>query len=235
MTTTTAHQYAAPQTRSAEAPAPGFWRAPVSPVTFRELGYTMASLPIAVVGFTFAVTLFSAGAGLLVTLLGVPVFAAMLAGARGLGTAERRRARAKLGIDVPAPAPVPEPDGGGGAAARMRARLADPAGWKAVLFQVVMFPWRILSMTLAVTAWLVGWAVALLPAYNWVFEHYLDWPGYRVFDYTTSSGVHHEYYIESPLQLAGVSLVGAAIVFLTPKLLRALTNVDRAAVRGLLG
>ncbi|MEV0317568.1 sensor domain-containing protein [Streptomyces sp. NPDC050658] len=213
--------------------APGFWRAPFAAATYREIGYAVGSLPIAVVGFTFAVTMFSLGAGLFVTVLGLPVLAAALAGARGLGAAERGRARARLGLEVAGPGPVrtaPE----AGAWAGMRARLVDAAGWRALLFQVVMFPARVVSFVLTVTFLVTGWVVALLPAYAWVFPHYLDWPGYRVFDYT-SGGEHHAYYLESPWQIAGGALLGLAIVFLTPKLVRALTNIDRAAVRSLLG
>lgn len=213
--------------------SPGFWRAPFAASTYREIGYTVASLPIAIVGFTFAVTMFSLGVGLFVTVLGLPVLAAALAGARGLGAAERGRARGLLGLDVTAPVAVETPRGAG-AWAGMRARLADGAGWRALLFQVVMFPSRVVSFVLSVTFLVTGWVVALLPAYSWVFPRYVDWPGYRVFDYT-SGGERHEFYLESPVQIAGASLVGLLIVFLTPKLVRALTNIDRAAVRSMLG
>ncbi|QDQ12405.1 histidine kinase [Streptomyces spectabilis] len=225
--------YAAPATASEPARRPGFWRAPVSAGTFREFGYTLTNLPFAIAGFVFAVTLFSLGAGLAVTLLGIPVYAAMLAGARGLGAVERRRARTRLGLAVEDPAAARTPREGG-AWARAWARLADAAGWKALLFQVVMFPWRVASFCVAVTLWVTGWAVALFPAYSWVFERYLDWPGYRVYDFT-SGGEHHAYYIESPWQVAGVSGLGILLVLLTPLVIRALNGVDRAAVRSLLG
>ncbi|GHE87583.1 hypothetical protein GCM10018785_63960 [Streptomyces longispororuber] len=215
-------------------PRPGFWRAPVSRAAFREFGYALTSLPFAIAGFVFAVTLFSLGTGLAVTLLGLPVYAAMLAGARGLGAVERRRARERLGLEVAEPGAVRVP-AAGGAWAAVRARLTDAAGWKALLFQLVMFPWRVLSFVLALTLWLTGWAVALFPTYSWVFSHYLDWPGYRVFDFTTSSGEHHAYYIESPVQVAGVGALGIVLVLLTPLVIRALNSVDRSAVRSLLG
>ncbi|WP_051852346.1 sensor domain-containing protein [Streptomyces aureocirculatus] len=218
---------------AARTPRPGFWHAPFAAPTFRTFGYVLTSLPVAVAGFVFAVTLFSLGAGLAVTLLGMPVFAAMSAGARGLGAGERRRARSLLGLDVAEPAPVRTADADG-AWARIRAQLRDAAGWKALLFQVVMFPWRVASFVLSVTVWVVGWALALFPTYSWVFSHYLDWPGYRVFDFE-SGGEHYAYYIESPWQVAGVSALGVLVVLLTPLLLRALTGVDRSAVRGLLG
>ncbi|MEU1331002.1 sensor domain-containing protein [Streptomyces sp. NPDC005865] len=223
---------------------PGFWRAPFSAVTFREIGYVLTSFPLAIAGFVFAVTMFCLGAGLLVTLFGLPVLAVALAGARGLGSAERLRARVGLGLTVDGPGAYGARAYGAGAGAdgprvkgfwaRTRARLADAAGWKALLFQVVMFPWRVLSFVLTVTFFVTGWVVALFPTYSWVFHRYVGWPGYRVYDFT-SGGRHHEYYITSPAQIAAVAGIGAVLVLLTPKLVRALTSVDRAAVRSLLG
>ncbi|OON78770.1 sensor domain-containing protein [Streptomyces tsukubensis] len=212
---------------------PGFWQAPFSEVTFREIGYALTSLPVAIAGFVFAVTMFSLGVGLAVTVLGLPVLAAALLGARGLGAAERGRARYGLGLDVEAPAAM---RGGrdSGAWAAMRARLSDATGWKALLFHVVMFPWRVATFVVSVTFLVTGWAVALYPAYHWVFARYVGWPGYRVYDYT-SGGVHHAYYVTSPLQIGVCSLLGLVIVFITPQIVRAMTNVDRAAVRSLLG
>lgn len=215
------------------APSTNFWRAPFAAATYREIGYTLSSLPIAITGFTFAVTMFSLGVSLAVTVLGLPVLAAMLTGTRGLAAAERGRARALLGLNVTAPADAPAP-GEAGWWPAMRARLSDVAGWRSLLFQVVMFPWRVASFCISLTVLLTGWAVALYPAYAWVFPHYVGWPGYRLYDYT-SGGVEHEYYLSSPLRITAFSLLGLVIVFLTPKLVRALTNVDRAAVRSLLG
>ncbi|MEV1025474.1 sensor domain-containing protein [Streptomyces sp. NPDC050264] len=211
--------------RRTAPPATAFWRGPFDRSTYREIGHTITSLPVAIAGFVFAVTMFAVGTSTLVLWIGLPVLAGMLAGSRALGAAERGRARALLGLDVPAPeAPAPG----------LRGRLKDAAGWKALLFHTVMFPWRVLSFVVSVTFLLTGWAVALFPAYSWVFHRYLDWPGYRVYDFTTDAGVHHAYYIESPAQIAAVSAIGLVLVFLTPKLVRGLTNLDRAAIRSLL-
>lgn len=205
---------------------PGFWRAPFAGATYREIGHTLTSLPVAIAGFVFAVTMFALGVSTLVVWIGLPVLAAALGGARGLGAAERGRARALLGLDVAAPAAP---------AAGLRGRLADAAGWKALLFHTVMFPWRVLSFVLSVTFLVTGWVVALFPTYSWVFHRYLDWPGYRLYDFTTDAGVHHAYYVESPAQIAAVSAIGFVLVFLTPQLVRGLTNLDRVAIRSLLG
>ncbi|MFD5182346.1 sensor domain-containing protein [Streptomyces sp. NPDC058372] len=201
-------------------------RGPLAAATWREIGYVFSSFPVAIAGFVFAVTLFSAGAGLAITVLGLPVLAVLLAGARLLGAGERGRAGALLGMRTVAPAPV----GKGG----IKERLADVAGWKAVLFQVVMFPWRIASFVVTLTFLATGWVVALLPLYAWVFPTFVGWPGYRLFDFTTDAGVHHAYYLESPFQIGAASLLGIGLVLLTPVLVRAMNRVERSAVRGLL-
>ncbi|MFE7194559.1 sensor domain-containing protein [Kitasatospora sp. NPDC057541] len=212
---------------------PYAWRAPFTSYFYREIGYTLTGLPLAVVGFAVAVALFSLGLGTVVTVLGLPVLAALTATARGFGGLERARVRGLLALDVPAPAPVRAVRPGAWGA--ITARIADAAGWKAVLHQVVMLPWAILSMAVSLVFLCVGWTLALYPVYHWVFPRYVDWPGYRLFDFTGDDGVRHEYYIESPLQIAGVCLVGMLFVFLTPQLVRGLTNVNRFAARGLLG
>ncbi|WP_327679655.1 sensor domain-containing protein [Kitasatospora sp. NBC_00458] len=218
--------------RRTEEP-PYAWRAPFTAYFYRELGYTLTGLPVAVAGFTLAVTLFCLGLGTFVTVLGLPVLAALTAAGRGFGRLERSRVRTMLALDVPAPEPVrvKRPGAWGG----ITARLGDAAGWKAVLHQVVMFPWAILSLVVSTVFMTVGWSLALYPVYHWVFPTFTDWPGYKLFDFTDSDGDQHVFFVESMPQIAGVCLVGLLFVFVTPQLVRGLTNVNRLAARGLLG
>ncbi|MGA5817332.1 sensor domain-containing protein [Kitasatospora sp. NPDC094028] len=217
--------------RRTEEPPP-FWRAPFSAHYYREVGYALTGLPVAIAGFAVAITMFCVGAGTLVTCLGLPVWGALTVVARGFGRLERARVRGLLALDVPAPAPVRQTRPGfwGG----VTARLADAAGWKAVLHQVVMFPWAVFRFSVTLTFLLLGWAMTLYPVYHWVFPTFVDWPGYRIVDFHDGAE-HYAYYIESPAQIAGVSAIGLVIVFLTAQLVRGLTNVDRAAAQGLLG
>ncbi|WP_051969834.1 sensor domain-containing protein [Kitasatospora azatica] len=219
-------------TRFDEYDTPSFWRAPWARESYRELGYVAGSLVTAVLGFSWAVTVFALGAGTLVTVLGLPVLALLLAGARGQGAVERGRIARLLGQRLAAPAPVvPRRPGFW---ARANAQLADPAGWKAAAYQVVMFPWHVFSFCLSVTLWACSLSMALLPAYNWVFRHYLGWPGYRVLDYQDSHGVRHDYYLSSFWQVAGTSLAGILLIFLTVRITHGLTSVSRAAARAML-
>ncbi|MFJ4680765.1 sensor domain-containing protein [Kitasatospora sp. NPDC088783] len=211
---------------------PGFWRAPFSRRTFQQLGYVLSGLPMAVLGFALVVPLFCAGLGLSLTAIGLPVLALLLAVARGLGAAERLRIRTLLGEELPTPPEITvRREGVWG---RITGRLADPAGWKAALHQFVMLPWAILSFTLSVTFFCLGWSLALFPAYQWVFGRYTPWDGYRVADWRDSHGVQHVYELTEPWQIAGVCVLGLVFVLLTPQLIRGLTGIHRFAARALL-
>ncbi|GAB7181655.1 sensor domain-containing protein [Kitasatospora sp. Ki12] len=212
---------------------PAFWRAPFSAHYYREIGYVLSGLPVAIAGFTVAITLFCLGLGTFVTVLGLPVLAGLTTAGRGFGRLERARARGMLALDVPGPKPVRQVRPGSWGA--ITARLADGAGWKAALHQVVMFPWAIFSFTMTLVFLVLGWAMVFYPAYHWVFPTYTDWHGYRVFDYTDSHHVRHVYDIEGAWQIAGFSLLGVVLVFVSAQLVRGLTNVNRAAAQGLLG
>ncbi|MFF7637393.1 sensor domain-containing protein [Kitasatospora sp. NPDC008050] len=205
---------------------PYFWRGPFARETYRELGYILTSLFTAIIGFAWTVPLFAAGVGTVMTFLGLPVLALLLAGARGLGTLERVRVAGQLGLRLRAPRAVRPASGG--LWSRITGQLRDPAGWKAVVYHVVMFPWHVFCFVLSVNLWVIGLAMALLPAYNWVFPTYTDWPGLRLFNYT-AHGVQHDYYLAHLWQVAGVSLVGILLIFLTARLTHLLTNVSRGA------
>ncbi|MGW2373512.1 MULTISPECIES: sensor domain-containing protein [Kitasatospora] len=218
--------------RRTEQP-PGFWRAPFSGHYYREVGYALTGLPAAIVGFTVAITLLCLGLGTFATVLGLPVLAGLTTAARSLGRAERARVREMLALDVPGPAPVRQVRPGNWGA--ITARLADTAGWKAALYQVVMFPWAVFSFCLTLTFLLLGWAMALYPLYHWVFPRYTPWRGYQLFDFTDSHHVRHAYYVEGTWQIAAFSVAGVLLIFLTARLVRGLTDVNRAAAQRLLG
>ncbi|CAM5326893.1 hypothetical protein SNARM312S_05082 [Streptomyces narbonensis] len=85
---------------------PAAIRAPFEARTWRALGYVLIGLPLSVLWFSLSIAFVSAGAGLLITFLGVPILAGALAMCRGFGTVERARAKALLDLDVKAPEPV---------------------------------------------------------------------------------------------------------------------------------
>ncbi|MFD5077467.1 sensor histidine kinase [Streptomyces sp. NPDC058371] len=207
---------------------PAALRAPIEARSWRELGYLMLSLPISIVTFTYAVTMVSLGAGLLVTFLGVPVLAAALAGCRGFGTLERARARGLLGLDVPEPEPLRRK--GHGAMAWMGATLKSGTSWRHLLYAVLQLPWAVFAFSVAVTFWAYGWAMLTYPLWFWLFPMYGGQGGIQLY-----GDEAHRIYLDNPFEIAVTAMVGLLFTMATPWIVRALTTVDRLMVHGLLG
>ncbi|SHI07031.1 sensor histidine kinase [Streptomyces sp. 3214.6] len=207
---------------------PSGLREPLTARHWRELLYVLLGLPIGIVLFTFAVTMLSLGAGLLVTFLGVPVLAAGLAACRGFGAVERARARGLLGLEVDAPEPL-RPRGSG-PMAWMGAVLKSGTSWRSVLYAVVQFPWAVFSFGVTVTVWSFGWSMLTYPLWFWVFPAYGGQGGLQLY-----GDEQHSVYLDNPFEIAVTALVGLLITLATPWIVRALTTVDRLLVHGLLG
>ncbi|MBY8889461.1 sensor domain-containing protein, partial [Streptomyces sp. PTM05] len=207
---------------------PAVLRAPLEARTWREFLYLLLSLPISVAGFAFAVAMFSAGAGLLVTFLGVPVLAAGLAGCRALGAMERNRARSLLRLDVGDPEPAGRP--GAGFMARVGAMLRSGVSWRHALYALVHMPWAIFAFVVSITFWTYGWAMLTYPLWQWVFPRYVHQPGLQLF-----SDGNTTWYLSSPLEITATAGTGLLLTLLAPWLVRGLAYVDRLLVFGLLG
>ncbi|MGG8410524.1 sensor histidine kinase [Streptomyces sp. 12297] len=207
---------------------PAALRAPVEARTWREFGHLMLGLPLSVVYFSLAIVALSAGAGLLVTFLGIPVLAAGLAMCRGFGSVERARARALLRTEVEPPEPVRARKGG--AFGWMGAMLKSGASWRHMLYAVIHFPWAVFTFTVALVFMVYGWALLLYPLWHWVFPTFTDQPGLQLFQ-----NGDYSFYLDSPARIALTSLIGLGFTLVTPWLVRGFAGVDRALIRGLLG
>ncbi|MEG3631701.1 sensor histidine kinase [Streptomyces poriticola] len=202
--------------------------APFEGRSWREFGYVLLSLPISILVFTYAVTMVSLGAGLLVTFLGIPVLAAALAGCRGFGVLERMRARSLLGLQVAEPEPLRAPRRG--ASAWMGAVFKSGTSWRALLYAVLHLPWAVFSFTVAVTVWAWGWSMLTYPLWFWVFPAYVGQDGLQLYGDET-----HQVYLDNPFEITVTALVGLLFVLAAPWIVRGLTTVDRVLVHGLLG
>ncbi|MFI9026712.1 sensor histidine kinase [Streptomyces sp. NPDC053560] len=203
-------------------------RAPFSGRTWREFLHLLLGLPVAVVMFSYAVTMFSLGAGLLITFLGIPVLAAGLVGCRGLGAVERVRARALLGLDVRAPEPVRT--GRPGLMSRVGGVLKSGASWRHFLYCLLHFPWAVFAFSVAVTLWTAGWSLLTYPLWRWTFPMYLGQDGIQLY----GDGTHGSY-LDTPGEIAVTSVVGLLLVLVWGGTVRGLSQVDRLLVHGLLG
>jgi signal transduction histidine kinase len=126
--------------------------------TWKEIAHLLANLPVALLGFTYVVTALFTSLGLTLTVIGFPLLAAALMGARLLGRMERARARALLGVRVDEPSRLPL-RGSGGFLPRLWMSLKDPVGWRTVLYEFIRLPWGVLTFTITLTSLFVLWPV----------------------------------------------------------------------------
>ncbi len=234
---------AAPDTRTGahelaggRSAAPGrstlatFLRAPVAAQTWRAYLYLIVTAPLALGAFITLAVFTWFGVLLSIALVGIPLLALIVLGAREYGVVPRALARDLLG--EPVEAPRRRQPKSTGFFAWLRASLGDLDGWRAIAYVVVSLP-----ITLFGT-WLVATTMALALA---MFTYPVLW---QVLDPTQTDAngiVRHsamqfgEFYIDTWPRALGVSALGLAALFVIPWLARAATTVDGLLVRGLLG
>ncbi|CAM5249463.1 histidine kinase OS=Streptomyces alboniger OX=132473 GN=CP975_20690 PE=4 SV=1 [Streptomyces alboniger] len=126
--------------------------------TWKEIAQLLANLPVGIVGFVYAVTVVAVGAGLTVTVVGLPLLALGLLGARLFGRFERARARKLLGVRVEEPSPMPGV-ARRGLPGRLWSSLKDPVGWRTMLYAFLRLPWGVLTFAVTVVGLFVLWPV----------------------------------------------------------------------------
>ncbi|MEV5876872.1 sensor domain-containing protein [Streptomyces sp. NPDC052101] len=126
--------------------------------TWKEILYLLLNLPVAVFGFVYAITVLSVGGSLTLTVIGLPLLAVSLLGARQLGKLERARARWLLGVRVEEPTPLPLAKTGG-LLQRLWMALKDPVGWRTLLYDAIRLPWGVLTFCTVLTSLFVLWPV----------------------------------------------------------------------------
>ncbi|MET9902747.1 sensor domain-containing protein [Streptomyces sp. NPDC006446] len=132
-------------------------RLALDPVTWKEISHLLVNLPASIVGFVYVVTMLATGAGLAVTVVGLPLLAAGLRGSRQLGKLERARARGLLGLRIDEPSPLPVRRTG--FFGWLWSSLKDPVGWRAVLYDLIRLPWGIATFTITLVSLFVLWPV----------------------------------------------------------------------------
>ncbi|MFB6986368.1 sensor histidine kinase [Streptomyces sp. NPDC056304] len=127
--------------------------------TWKEIGHLLANLPMALAGFVYTVFMLCVGVGLAVTVIGLPLLAAGLQGARLIGRAERGRARAMLGVWVDEPSPTVLSRREQGFFPWLWSSLMDPVGWRAVLYSFIRLPWGVLTFVVTLVSLFLLWPV----------------------------------------------------------------------------
>ncbi len=191
-----------------------------SPRTWLETVHLLLDLAMGVALFTWVVTLVSLGAGLAVTVVGIPLLALAVVSGRWIGTVERGRTRLLLGDDLPGPPPF---DPAPGLWPRSKAGLGDRAGWKGLAYGLVMLPWGIVTFTVAVVVWSVALGLTTLPLFDWALpDGGFEWGSYRL----TGLGLVGAYLLSFA--------VGVGLLAVAPTVVHAMAEGDRRLARLLL-
>ncbi|MEU8794740.1 sensor domain-containing protein [Streptomyces sp. NPDC048643] len=123
--------------------------------TWKEIAHLLLNLPASLIGFVYVVTMLATGAGLAVTVVGLPLLAGGLRGSRQLGKAERARARRLLGLRIDEPSPLPR----AGFFGWLWSSLKDPVAWRATLYDFIRLPWGIATFVVTLVSLFVLWPV----------------------------------------------------------------------------
>lgn len=145
------------------APRPHL-RIPRPSVIAGDFAYLILSLPIGIASSTVVLTGLSLSAGLLITLVGIPILLLTLLACRGLAAVERARAALVLGAPVPGAETTWRREGWW---PTTKAVLTDPGAWRDVLWSVVLMPIGIATFTIAVTVWSTALGLLTSPLWYW--------------------------------------------------------------------
>ncbi|MFF0738795.1 sensor histidine kinase [Streptomyces sp. NPDC004111] len=137
--------------------APGSSRRPL----LRAAGFVVAGLPLSLLGTAYVLLILYIGGLLSLTLIGLPLLALGLQGARRLTRVHLRLLRALLGEEVESPAPP----GAEGVIAWVRGSLSDITAWRSVLYLLLRLPLDLLGFVAALGlplfgVWSAVWALA---------------------------------------------------------------------------
>jgi len=189
----------------------------LDPSTYRTSLSLVADLVVGTATFTVMVTLLALSAGLVVTLLGIPLLLLTLLVARAVGVVERRRAGTPPRTATVRPA---RSRNGSGTLDRLAERLTDAEDWRAVVYCLLLFPVGLVAGTVTVAGWTTAVAAITAPAYaTWTGDPHL-----RV------AGVDPE----GPLAALVSVIAGVVLLLAMPTIVRTLGRIKAALVRQLL-
>ncbi|MET0526343.1 MAG: sensor domain-containing protein [Nocardioides sp.] len=134
----------------------------------RDSAYTLTALPIGILTFTVAVTGISAGVGLFIVWVGLPVLVGTVLLSRAFAHLERLRLRSLLDRDAPLPTYL-KAEPGASVLRRLFTPLSDPQSWLDTFWGIVGFVTGLFAFLVTV-AW---WAAAAGGLTYWFWQQWL--------------------------------------------------------------
>jgi len=169
----------------------------LDPAAYAALLYMFFSLILGIFYFTWTVSGLSVSAGISILIIGVPFFGFFLLSVRGLALVDGRIIEALLGERMPRREIFTRK--GMTWRERLVQLVTDPITWKAVAYNLLMFPLGILYFSLTVVSLAISLSMVLRPVLEYVFH----------LPFAELDGV--EYW--TPLWMMPVSIVFGALWF----------------------
>jgi signal transduction histidine kinase len=178
-----------------------------------EVGFAVAGLPLALAGVLYVAAMLYVGGLLALTIVGLPLVAVLLRGARALGSLHRWLVEHLLRAPIAAPPRVGAVSPAGGPLGWVRNHLADATAWRSVLYLLVRLPVAAVTFVAVVATWAYGLFALALPVLA-----------------ATVMGEGLSFTLLVQSLLAGVTLLALA-----PWASRVTTDLNRWLARALLG
>lgn len=157
-----------PTTRRPEAAAVEPTRPNLLQRLLRDSAYTLTALPIGILTFIVAVTGISAGVGLFIVWVGLPVLVGTVLLSRAFAHLERLRLRSLLDRHAPLPTYL-KAEPGASVLRRLFTPLRDPQSWLDTSWGIVGFVTGLFAFLVTI-AW---WAAAASGLTYWVWQQWL--------------------------------------------------------------
>jgi Putative sensor len=204
---------------------------------WRSVWYLLGYLAVGWALFAVAVAVAVGGAGLSITLAGLPVLVAAAATIRWCADVERARLRPM--VDGPVAGSYRQV-AGPGVMAQLRTRWRDPATWRDVAYVVGLFVPLLALDTIVLAVWWASLAAITLPIwyrFPWQSIHGVRYHGYQLgyFPNGPHGPGHWGLYVDTlpkALAVAGVCLI---LFLIFNYALVATARAHAAVARGLLG
>lgn len=147
----------------------------VDPAVYKALAYMILSLGTGIAYFTIVVTGVSTAGGMLVLIVGIPLFVAVLGLVRAMALLEGRIVEVLLGTRMPRRVRSDPP--GAGFFQRMWFWIRDGRTWASMAYMILMLPLGITYFTIVVTGLAVGLAFITAPVWGWFADGSFIWEG----------------------------------------------------------
>ena len=215
-------------------PARRFFAAPFRAQTYRSLAYLALAFPLGLAYFVGLTVGGSLGVGLFITVVGIPILIATLAGATVLAGFEAYLAKHLLGVESPSPELVREFDAGDGrvlpgdgmvdSAKRL---VTAPSTWRSVALLLTKFVFGTVSFVALTVTGALG---AVMLAAPFVYDGTPGWVGVTESQYRIGSWT-----VETLPEAVAVAAAGVVFAFVALNLLNGFAAVQARYTAALLG